>query len=81
MKTDGVENRWGKMPIWKRLEARRRIRMEVLLRRDEDGEDAKAEGVSEEEHFPGEKKERRDIVPPSYLTNANAVELSVLQGR
>ena len=55
--------------------------MEILLRRDEDGEDAKAEGVSEEEHFPGEKKERRDIVPPSYLTNANAVELSVLQRR
>ena len=57
-KADGVENRWRKKPNRKRLEARRRIRVEILLRRDEDGKDAKAEGVGEEKHLPGEKKER-----------------------
>ena len=56
-KADGVENRWREMPIRQRLEARRRIRVKVLLRRDEHGEDAEAEGVSEEKNFPGEKKE------------------------
>ena len=38
--------------------------------------------MSEEKNFSREEKGReRDIEPPSYLTNANAVELSVLQRR
>jgi hypothetical protein len=38
------------MPIWHQLEARGRIRLEVLLRRDEGGKDSKLTGVYEDQN-------------------------------
>ena len=57
-KADGVEYRWRKMPVWKRLEARRCICVKILLRRNKDGENAEAKRMGEEKHFPREEKER-----------------------
>jgi hypothetical protein len=47
---DLAKDLWIEMPIRHQLEARGRIRLEVLLRRDEGGKDAKLTGIQEDQN-------------------------------